>query len=176
MELSHLLKLVAELPKNSTLNYVRGTDICRFIDVDIKGERIKSETPTKEPKSWAPSYLNELAPKIKENVPFNLSGLLNNKGSFRPVLETIIAHTREFYTVRKGTATALVWIPSKPKSHLDLEEVDSSEIPPVNPEDDLSPIYDKEKLAEELKKGFIIYFSNYLRLSTGKCDGLHLES
>lgn len=168
MELAHLLNLVSELPKNITLNYVRGTDTCRFIDVDIQGERINSETPTKEPKSWAPTYLAELAPKIKENVPFNLSGLLNNKGSFRPVLETIIAHTREFYTVRRGTATALVWIPSKPKLNLDLEEIDSSKIPLAKPENELSPIYDKGKLSEELKNGFIKYFSNYLRLSTGK--------
>lgn len=42
MELSHLLHLVDELPKNSTLNYVRGTDTCKFIDVDIPGERINS--------------------------------------------------------------------------------------------------------------------------------------
>lgn len=132
MELSHLLHLVNELPKNSTLNYVRGTDTCKFIDVDIPGERINSETPTNEHKSWAPSYLSELAPKIKENVPFNLSGLLNNKGSFRPVLETIIAHTREFYTVRKGTATALVWIPSKPKANLELKEIALDDIPPQN--------------------------------------------
>lgn len=175
MDLSHLLNLVAELPNNSTLNYVRGTDTCRYIDVDVQGQRIYSETPTNEPKSWAPTYLSELAPKIIENVPFNLSGLLNNKGSFRPVLETIIAHTREFYTVRKGTATALVWIPSKPKSSLDLEEIDSSEIPPANYEDALSPIYDKEKLADELKNGFIVYFSNYLRLSTGKCNDGKIE-
>lgn len=175
MELSHLLNLVAELPNNSTLNYVRGTDTCKFIDVDVQGQRINAEAPTNEPKSWAPTYLSELAPKISENVPFNLSGLLNNKGSFRPVLETIIAHTREFYTVRRGTATALVWIPTKPKSNLDLEEIDSSEIPPANPEDALSPIYDKEKIANELKKGFIVYFSNYLRLSTGKCDDSKIE-
>lgn len=175
MELSHLLNLVAELPNNSTLNYVRGTDTCKFIDVDVQGQRINSETPTNEPKSWAPTYLSELAPKILENVPFNLSGLLNNKGSFRPVLETIIAHTREFYTVRRGTATALVWIPTKPKSNLELEEIDSSEIPPANSEDAISPIYDKEKLANELKKGFIVYFSNYLRLSTGKCDDNKIE-
>lgn len=162
MELSHLLKLVSELPNNSTLNYVRGTDICRFIDVDITGERINSETPTKEPKSWAPSYLQELAPKIKENVPFNLSGLLNNKGSFRPVLETIIAHTREFYTVRKGTATALVWIPSKPKARLELEEIKSEDIPfasdiatdivnvaIIKP---LKDSYRDEELQKELKK------------------------
>ena len=175
MELSHLLKLVSELPNNTTLNYVRGTDSCKFIDVDIPGQRINSETPTHEPKSWAPTYLSELAPKIKENVPFNLSGLLNNKGSFRPVLETIIAHTREFYTVRKGTATALVWIPTKPKTSLELEEIDSSEIPPANPDDEMAPIVDREKLAVELKKGFITYFTNYLRLSTGKCDEKKIE-
>lgn len=175
MELSHLLKLVSELPNNTTLNYVRGTDSCKFIDVDIPGQRINSETPTHEPKSWAPTYLSELAPKIKENVPFNLSGLLNNKGSFRPVLETIIAHTREFYTVRKGTATALVWIPTKPKTSLELEEIDTSEIPPANPDDEMAPIVDREKLAVELKKGFITYFTNYLRLSTGKCDEKKIE-
>ncbi|MCM1221227.1 MAG: hypothetical protein NC548_42785 [Lachnospiraceae bacterium] len=28
----------------------------------------------------------------------------------------------------------------------------------------------KELMPDELKKGFLIYFSNYLRLSTGKCD------
>lgn len=170
MELSHLLHLVDELPKNSTLSYVRGTDTCKFIDVDIPGERINSETPTNEPKSWAPSYLSELAPKIKENVPFNLSGLLNNKGSFRPVLETIIAHTREFYTVRKGTATALVWIPSKPKATLELEEIEGANIPEPHPENDVRPIIDKKKLEQEMKNGFTAYFSNYLRMSTGKCE------
>ena len=170
MELSHLLSLVDELPKNSTLNYVRGSDTCKFIDVDVPGERINSETPTNEPKSWAPSYLSELASKIKENVPFNLSGLLNNKGSFRPVLETIIAHTREFYTVRKGTATALVWIPTKPKATLELEEIKESNIPEPLPENDSRPIVDKKKLEQEMKNGFKAYFSNYLRMSTGKCE------
>lgn len=162
MELSHLLKLVAELPNNTSLNYVRGTDTCRFIDVDILGERINAESPTKEPKSWAPSYLGELAAKIKENVPFNLSGILNNKGSFRPVLETIIAHTREFYTVRKGTATSLVWIPSKPKTHLTLEEIDQADIPaPVDSEvidvnlaviNPLKDSYSDKELVDQLKK------------------------
>lgn len=168
MELSHLLQLVSELPENSTLNYVRGTDTCKFIDVDIVGERINSETPTGEPKSWAPSYLSELAPKILENVPFNLSGLLNNKGSFRPVLETIIAHTREFYTVRKGTATALVWIPSKPKNALNLEEIDGTEIPAPSISNYIPLTINKEDIANALKSAFIKYFTNYLQLSTGK--------
>lgn len=171
MELSHLLNLVAELPQNSTLNYVRGTDTCRFINVDIQGERINSESPTKEPKSWAPSYLQELAPKIKENVPFNLSGLLNNKGSFRPVLETIIAHTREFYTVRKGTATALVWIPTKPKATLDLMEIDFEEIPAPAVSSYIPTTISKEDMAKTLQESFKKYFVSYLRLSTGKQTG-----
>ncbi|MDE6095133.1 MAG: hypothetical protein K2G52_02985 [Muribaculaceae bacterium] len=162
MKLSHLLNLVSELPKHAELNYVRGTDTCRFIDVDIPGERINSEAPNGEAKSWAPSYLADLAPKIRENVPFNLSGLLNNKGSFRPVLETIIAHTREFYTVKKGTATALVWIPSKPKIHLELEEINQDDIPAPVESDTIdvcmaiiNPLKDsisREELITELKK------------------------
>lgn len=155
MELSHLLNLVSELPTNTTLSYVRGNDTCKFIDVDIPGERINSESPTHEPKSWAPSYLSELASKIKENVPFNLSGLLNNKGSFRPVLETIIAHTREFYTVRKGTATALVWIPSKPKQSLDLEEIAQEDIPAPKPDSSLPKhLLNKEELIKASTDGF----------------------
>ena len=155
MELSHLLNLVSELPTNITLSYVRGNDTCKFIDVDIPGERINSESPTHEPKSWAPSYLSELASKIKENVPFNLSGLLNNKGSFRPVLETIIAHTREFYTVRKGTATALVWIPSKPKQSLDLEEIAQEDIPAPKPDSSLPKhLLNKEELIKASTDGF----------------------
>ncbi len=170
MELSHLLTLVSELKPNTTLNYVRGTDTCKFIDVDIQGQRINSVAPNGEDKSWAPSYLAELAPKINENEPFNLSGLLNNRGSYRPVLETIIAHTREFYAVRKGTATALVWIPTKPKDSLELAEIALEDIPPSTPHNNNIPKVSKDRLAEELKKGFITYFSNYLRLSTGKCD------
>ncbi|MCM1109989.1 MAG: hypothetical protein NC336_02140, partial [Clostridium sp.] len=158
MELKHLLQLVSELPKNSKLNYVRGTDECKFIDVDIEGERINSETPTGEPKSWAPTYLAELAPKIFENEPFNLSGLLNNKGSFRPVLETIIAHTREFYTVRKGTATALVWIPSKPKDTLELSEIDISEIPAAKPHSNDNSLLPREELIAKVRESFLKYW------------------
>ena len=159
MELNHLLQLVSELPQNTKLNYVRGTDACKFIDVDIDGERINSETPTGEPKSWAPTYLAELAPKIFENEPFNLSGLLNNKGSFRPVLETIIAHTREFYTVRKGTATALVWIPSRPKATLELTEIESSEIPAPKPRKGANALLPPNELIAKVRDSFIKFWN-----------------
>lgn len=159
MELSHLLSLVSELPHNSTLQYVRGTDECRFLDVDIEGKRINSIAPNGENKSWAPTYLESLAPKIFENEPFNLSGLLNNKGSYRPVLETIIAHTREFYSVRKGSAVALVWIPSRPKSNLTLEEISEEDIPApkrsvtadVIIKNELKEEYSSDELVEILK-------------------------
>lgn len=159
MELSHLLNLVNELPQNTTLNYVRGTDTCMFLNVDILGKRINSKAPNGELKSWAPSYLEDLSPKIKENVPFNLSGLLNNKGSFRPVLEAIIAYTREFYTVRKGTATSLVWIPSKPKQDLVLEEIQQSDIPEPLIEFDNSNLLPPAELAQKVKDGFIKFWS-----------------
>lgn len=159
MELKHLLQLVSELPQNTKLNYVRGTDECKYIDVDIDGERINSETPTGEPKSWAPTYLAELATKIFENEPFNLSGLLNNKGSFRPVLETIIAHTREFYTVRKGTATALVWIPSKPKTTLELLEIESDEIPAPKPRKGTNALLPPEELISKVRDSFIKFWN-----------------
>ena len=40
---------------------------------------------------------------------------------------------------------------------------------------DKAPIQDKKLLAEEIKKSFIDYFSNYLRLSTGKCEDTKIE-
>lgn len=159
MELSHLLNLVAELPENNTLSYVRGTDTCKHCRVDIPGKRIFSETPTGEEKSWAPSYLEDLAPKIKENVPFNLSGLLNNKGSFRPVLETTIAHTREFYTVRKGSATALVWIPTKPKESLELMEIDSEQIPAPLIENPTTSLLNPQELISKVRDGFELFLT-----------------
>lgn len=102
MELQHLVKLIAELPTNAELSYVRSNDKCTFLRIDTEEPRVYARTNTNEDKSWAPTFLEEFAPKIKENVPFSTSALLNNKGSFRPVIDTIIAHTREFYWVKKG--------------------------------------------------------------------------
>lgn len=175
MELLHLLELVAELPSNTTFNYVRSADECKFINVDVQAQRINAVAPNGDDKSWAPSYLEDLAPKILENEPFNLSGLLNNKGSYRPVLETIIAHTREFYWVKKGTAVSLVWIPTKPKGALALEEISPDEIPAPKLYQPRNITLSKEEIRERMFNNFIKYFSTYLRLSTGKCDDSKLQ-
>lgn len=159
MELQHLINLIAELPTNTEMSYVRSNDKCTFLRVDTSEPRVYARTNTNEEKSWAPSFLEEFAPKIKANVPFNTSQLLNNKGSFRPVIDTIIAHTREFYWVKRGTAIETVWIPSKPKQTLDLQEIDLASIPPSSEvsnasiiiNDNLSKEYSISDLASILK-------------------------
>lgn len=129
MELSHLINLISELPQGKIMKYVRGNDMCTYLRVDTNEPRVFAKTNTGEEKSWAPSFLEELSEKIDENVPFSISAILNNKGSFRPVIDTIIAHTKEFYWVKKGTAIETVWIPSKSKNEFELEEIPLDEIP-----------------------------------------------
>ena len=129
MELSHLINLISELPQGKIMKYVRGNDMCTYLRVDTNEPRVFAKTNTGEEKSWAPSFLEELSEKIGENVPFSISAILNNKGSFRPVIDTIIAHTKEFYWVKKGTAIETVWIPSKQKKGFELEEILLDEIP-----------------------------------------------
>lgn len=160
MELSHLLHLVSELPTNSSLNYVRGSDQCSFLNVDLENIRINAKAPNGEAKSWAPSYLKELAPLIYENEPFNLSGLLNNKGTYRPVLETIIAHTREFYWVKKGSAVEIVWVPSKPKQSLVLTEIVTEDIPaPLDHANKITTQYlPKDELIAKVRESFKRYW------------------
>ena len=174
MDIERLIQLVKEIPTDTTLEYVRGTDSGTFLNVSDSEARINAVTPKGEGQSWAPSYLNELASKIQENVPFNLSGILNNKGTYRPVLETIIAHTREFYKVKKDSATLLVWVPSKPKASLQIEEIGMDDIPPIKGQN--SSNLSKDELSKKLKDGFRHYFSNYLRLSTGKCEDRKLDN
>lgn len=114
MELSHLINLVGELSPNSSLPYVRDENtVCTFLRVDRDEPRIFAYTENYDERSWAPSFLKELADKIKPLEPYNISQLLNNKGSFRPIIDTIIAHTSEFYRVKIGNATYVVWNPYK---------------------------------------------------------------
>lgn len=47
---------------------------------------------------------------------------MNNSGSNRPIIETIIAHTKEFYWYQNGRAKYVVWIPTKPHIPGELKE------------------------------------------------------
>ena len=122
MELSHLVKLVSELTPNSTMHYVRGDNTCTFVKIDKDNNRLFAKTPEGKDISFAESFLLELAEKIVENRPFNTSQLLNNKGSNRAVVDSIIANTSEMYWFDKDRSRYTVWIPSHPHKAGELVE------------------------------------------------------
>lgn len=113
MELNHLIDLISQLPQNSILKYVRGDNTCTFVSVDKQENRVYAKTPDGKDVSFASSFLSDLSQRIEPNVPFNTSQLLNNKGSHRAVIDSIIANTAEFYWINGDNRSKFtVWIPS----------------------------------------------------------------
>lgn len=110
MELKHLVDLISELPQGNVLPYVRrsekdveeGKSTCTLLRIEPAEPRVyaKSNDLDKE-FMWGVSFLETLASRIEENVPYNINSLMNNSGSMRPIIDTIVAHTRELYTVKK---------------------------------------------------------------------------
>ena len=144
MDLNHLIDLIGQLPENSQMNYVRGESACTFVRIDKSEIRLYAKTPEGKDVTFAESFLSELAQRIEPNVAFNTSQLLNNKGSNRAVVDSIIANTAEFYWITKDRAKFTVWIPSKPHepgilvewTDLDLINRETSllhQIQPVSP-------------------------------------------
>lgn len=113
MELNYLISLIDELPQNSKLSYVRGEDVCTYVKVDKVENRLYAITPKGKECTFAKSFLSALASGIVPNVAFNTSQLLNNKGSNRAVVDSIIANTAEFYWFAKDGAKFTVWIPTE---------------------------------------------------------------
>lgn len=133
MKLQHLLELINELSPNTYFKYIRSDEQCEYIKIDMSEPRVYSQTPDGKDHSIAETYLQVLAERIEENVPFNISQLMNNSGSNRPIIETIIAHTKEFYWYQNGRAKYVVWIPTKPHIPGELKEwTDSSIIQPTS--------------------------------------------
>lgn len=128
MKLQHLLKLINELSPNTYFKYIRSDEQCEYIKIDMSEPRVYSKTPDGKDHSIADTYLQVLAERIEENVPFNISQLMNNSGSNRPIIETIIAHTKEFYWYQNGRAKYVVWIPTKPHISGELKEWTDSSI------------------------------------------------
>ncbi len=113
MELTHLIELIKRLTPRLKCKYVRGEESCTFIDIDETEPRVNALTPAGDKHSIAGSYLEKLADNIKPFYPFNISQLMNNSGSNRPIIETIIAHTEEFYWIQMERAKYVVWIPTQ---------------------------------------------------------------
>lgn len=122
MKLQHLLELINELSPNTYFKYIRSDEQCEYIKIDMSEPRVYSQTPDGKDHSIAETYLQVLAERVEENVPFNISQLMNNSGSNRPIIETIIAHTKEFYWYQNGRAKYVVWIPTKPHIPGELKE------------------------------------------------------
>ena len=115
MELNHLIDLISQLPQNSKLKYVRGDNTCTFVSVDKQEKRVYAKTPEGKDFSFAPSFLSDLSQRIEPKVPFSTSQLLNNKGTNRAVIDSIIANTAEFYWINgENRSKFTVWIPSSP--------------------------------------------------------------
>ncbi len=108
-----MVSLIDELPQNSKLSYVRGEDVCTYVKVDKVENRLYAVTPKGKECTFAESFLRALASGIAPNVAFNTSQLLNNKGSNRAVVDSIIANTAEFYWFSKDSAKYTVWIPTE---------------------------------------------------------------
>lgn len=113
MEIRKLVALIKELQPNQKCKYVRGEDTCTFLGIEESEPRVNSLTPQGENHSIAGSYLEKLADSIEPYSPFNISQLMNNSGSNRPIIETIVAHTAEFYWVQIDRARYVVWIPDQ---------------------------------------------------------------
>lgn len=122
MEFSHLIQLCSELVPNSEIKYVRGDNTCTFVRIDANSHRLFAKTPEGQDISFGESFLQEFSQKIIENQPFNTSQLLNNKGSNRAVVDSIIANTSEIYWLQEGRARYTVWIPSHPHKPGELVE------------------------------------------------------
>ena len=125
MDLNHLIQLISELTPNHKCKYVRGEEYCTFLEIEQTEPRVKSLTPLGEEHSISGSYLQKLADNIKAFEPFNISQLMNNSGSNRPVIESIVAHTAEFYWVQKDRARYVVWVPNSPHTVGELVQWES---------------------------------------------------
>ena len=185
MKLQHLLDLINELSPNTYFKYIRSDEQCEYIKIDMFEPRVYSKTPDGKDHSIADTYLQVLAERIEKNVPFNISQLMNNSGSNRPIIETIIAHTKEFYWYQNGRAKYVVWIPTKPHIPGELKEwTDSSIIqttsikPIVKTVDELivndlsSHLFSEQELGDILKSMYKAGNNNHSQVASIHLFGL----
>jgi len=153
----NLTTFINQLPKNRTYNYInpKNKGVIRIVDVKLpdgpifikrwipsKGENensAKTEPISKE-------MIWRVANAFSENSPINIDRILGASYNTRSVLETLIAHTPEFYYCYPGRIKDiagntevehghkhLLWKPSEPHANGVLVEADTevaiSEIP-----------------------------------------------
>jgi len=154
---SNLVSFIARLPKNQQFAYIspknKGMIVVDSVtkpEGPIHFRRFnpeKGEGPrTNEPETISTEMLWRVANAINENVPFNVDRILGASYNSRSVLETLLAHTPQFFYCYPGRIERLsnvesikrghkhlVWCPEKPhqKGVLQKKNVDLviSEVP-----------------------------------------------
>ena len=154
---ANIIAAIRQLPKNQNYNYIspRNKGRIRIIDVTMPegGITIKRWNPSKgetvngaNTESISSQLIWRVANAFSENHPVNLDRVLGASYNTRSVLETIMAHTPEFYYCYPGRIEDiagsveiknghkhLIWMPSEPHRNGILVEkktnVAISEIP-----------------------------------------------
>lgn len=146
MTAMNLVKAISNLPKNRSFDYVNERNAGQIIIVDIKLPEgpirfkrfnpVKGETPINAATvSISKEMLWRLANAIREDVPINLDRVMGASYNSRSVIESLLAHTPQFYwckldrlevinekqDIRKGHKH-LVFLPNSPHENGVLEE------------------------------------------------------
>lgn len=156
---NNLVKAIKLLPGNQWYEYINASTSTRIkvkqvhlpegpIRILRYDQRNESPHEARE-QTISTQMLWRVANAISEGVPFNLDRVLGASYNTRSALETLLAHTPEFYWCRPGRIELisnstkikdghkhLIWLPNQPKSNGHLEFFDSqqviSEIPSMN--------------------------------------------
>lgn len=154
---ANLVSAIRQLPKNQDYNYInpRTKGLIRVVDVTMPegGITFKRWTPSKgetvgraKAESISSQLIWRVANAFTENQPINIDRVLGASYNTRSVLESLIAHTPQFYFSYPGRIEDiagnfeikhghkhLMWIPSEPHRNGVLAEkktnVAISEIP-----------------------------------------------
>ncbi|MBE8991086.1 restriction endonuclease [Nostoc sp. LEGE 12450] len=149
---SNLVYFIDELPKNLTYNYIhqKNKGLIRIVGIDFpEGPiRIKRWTPSNgkseimaSEESISSQMIWRIANALKPNLPINVDRLFGGSYNTRSVLESLLAHTPQFYycypgrienntfniNVRKGHKY-LLWLPNEPHNLGEIVETKTEQV------------------------------------------------
>lgn len=148
---SNLVKAISLLPRGQWFEYINRSTPTRiqvlevhFPDGPIRILRYNQRTEScREAKDETISaqMLWRVANAVSEGIPFNLDRVLGGSYNTRSALETLLAHTPEFYWCKPGRIELvrdsaqikdghkhLVWLPGKPKSNGLIKYYESTQV------------------------------------------------
>jgi hypothetical protein len=176
---SNLLKAISSLPKNTRFDYISSSQTkVEVIHVQMPEGPVrirrhtlsKSGSVTTKEETISPAMLWRIANSFNPNVPINFDRVLGASYNTRSALETLLAHTPEFYVCKpgrvenQGDRTAikkghkhLIWLPKSPHRNGVIQKFETkvviSEIPSV------SAIYEALTLPDKPADGIDINLS-----------------